>query len=294
MFEIKRKVRERITALIMMTPALAGLGLFLVWPAVYAAYLGFTDYTLTFPIKPPNFVGLQNFIRMFTQDPAFVQSVINTIYFVALVVPVQVVLSLCLALLVNKKVRGAKIFRAVFFFPTIMALVVVSVIWSLLYKPSGVINAMLSRFGIGPIPFLTSSALAMPSIVLTSVWQGAGFHMVIFLAGLQAIPKRLYEAASIDGANAWQKFRHITLPQLKPTTMVVVVITTIYAFRVFVQPFVMTHGGPNGATRSIIMSIYENGIDSWNLGYSCAMAVFFFLMVLLISIFQRKFLAGEE
>ncbi len=275
----------------MLTPALLGLGLFLFLPSVSAAILGFTNYILG-PI-PTEFVGLHNFFRMFT-DSTFVRSMLNTLYFAALVVPFQTTLSLGLALLVNRKVAGVNIFRAIYFFPTIMALVVISVVWALLLNKGGVINGMLGKVGIGPIPFLTSTAWAMPSIVLASIWQGAGLQMVIFLSGLQAIPKRLYEAAEIDGASAWQQFRHVTIPQLRPTIMVVVVITTILSFRLFVQPFVMTRGGPGGSTQSIIMYIYDKGIGDFNLGYSSAMSFFLFLVVLTISLVQRGFLSRGE
>lgn len=291
-FKIDRRKKEIGTAFLMLLPAIVGLGLFLLGPAIYAAILGFTNYILG--PTPTRFVGLHNFIRMFTSDPTFTKSILNTLYFVVMVVPLQTGLALGLALLINRKIPGVNFFRALYFFPTIIALVVVSVVWALLYNKEGVINGMLTKVGIGPIPFLTSTAWAMPSIVLTSIWQGVGFQMVIFLAGLQSIPKRLYEAASIDGASPWQQFRHITLPQLRPTTLVVVVITTILAFRLFTQPFVMTGGGPFGSTETIIMYIYEKGIGEFSLGYASAMAFVFFLLVLIISIIQRRFLTGGE
>lgn len=291
MSNLDRSTRESITAFLMLLPAMVGLGLFLFLPSVSAAVLGFTNYILG-PIET-EFVGLHNFLRMFG-DSTFIRSMINTLYFAALVVPLQTTLALVLALLVNKKVAGVNFFRAIYFFPTIMALVVVSVVWALLLNKGGVINGMFAKVGIGPIPFLTSTAWAMPSIVLASIWQGAGLQMVIFLSGLQAIPKRLYEAAEIDGASPWQQFRHVTIPQLRPTIMVVVVITTILSFRLFVQPFVMTRGGPGGSTQSIIMYIYDKGIGDFNLGYSSAMSFFLFLVVLTISLAQRRFLSRGE
>ncbi|MFB6214327.1 MAG: carbohydrate ABC transporter permease, partial [Candidatus Bipolaricaulia bacterium] len=185
MKNLNRNTRESITAFLMLLPALVGLGLFLLLPSVSAAVLGFTNYILG-PI-PTKFVGLHNFLRMFG-DSTFIRSMLNTLYFAALVVPLQTTLSLGLALLVNRKLAGVNFFRAIYFFPTIMALVVVSVVWALLLNKGGVINGMLAKVGIGPIPFLTSTAWAMPSIVLASIWQGAGLQMVIFLSGLQAIP----------------------------------------------------------------------------------------------------------
>lgn len=290
----EKRRKEIITALLMLLPALVGLSLFLVGPAIYAFYLGFTNYTLILPPRPLEFIGLHNFVRMFTEDSAFIHSILNTLYFVVLVLPLQCALALGLALLINQKLPGVRFFRALYFFPTVMAMIVVCIIWMLLYNPEGMINTMIGRLGIGPIPFLSSRTWAMPSIVFMSIWQGVGFQMVIFLAGLQAIPKRLYEAAFIDGAGVWQQFRYITLPQLRLVILVVILITTILAFRLFTQPYVMTAGGPRGSTRTIIMYIYQKGMKSWSLGYACAMAVFFFLMVFIISIFQRRFLREQE
>lgn len=275
----------------MLLPALIGLGLFLFLPAVSAAVLGFTNYILG-PI-PTHFIGIHNFIRMFS-DSVFLRSMLNTLYFAALVVPIQTTFALGVALLVNKKVAGVNFFRAIYFFPTIMALVVISVVWALLLNQGGMINGMLGKLGIGPIPFLTSTLWAMPSIILASVWQGTGLQMVIFLSGLQAIPKRLYEAAEIDGASSWQQFRYVTIPQLRPTILVAVVITTILSFRLFVQPFVMTRGGPQGSTQTIIMYIYRKGIGDFSLGYSSAMSFFLFLVIFVISIIQRNFLAESR
>ena len=275
----------------MLLPALVGLGLFLLLPAVSAAVLGFTNYILG-PI-PTHFVGINNFIQMFN-DSVFISSMLNTLYFAALVVPIQTTFALGLALLINRKIPGVNFFRAVYFFPTIMALVVISVVWALLLNQGGVVNGMLGKLGIGPIPFLNSTLWAMPSIVLASIWQGTGLQMVIFLSGLQAIPKRLYEAADIDGATAWQQFRYVTMPQLRPTILVAVVITTILAFRLFVQPFVMTRGGPQGSTQTIIMYIYQKGIGDFSLGYSSAMSFFLFLVVFAVSLIQRKFLAKSR
>lgn len=275
----------------MLLPALTGLGLFLLLPSISAAVLGFTNYILG-PI-PTHFVGLHNFVRMFN-DSIFIRSMLNTMEFAAVVVPLQTLFALGLALLINRKVAGVNLFRAIYFFPTIMALVVISVVWALLLNQGGVVNGMLGKRGIGPIPFLNSIAWAMPSIVLASIWQGTGLQMVIFLSGLQAIPKRLYEAADIDGANAWQQFRYVTIPQLRPTILVAVVITTILAFRLFVQPFVMTRGGPQGTTQTIIMYIYQKGIGDFNLGYSSAMSFFLFLVVFAISLVQRQFLSENR
>ena len=277
--QLNSKKREAIVAFVMLAPALVGLAIFVFWPSLLSAILAFTDFRVSLPREPLHFIGFSNFINMF-QDRRFIQGLLNTLYFVAVDVPTQSALALGLALLANRKVRGSTIFRAIYFVPNLVPMVVAGVIFSLLLNNGGVVNSLFSRVGIGPIPFLTSRSWAMPSIILTTLWHGTGFQFVIFLAGLQTIPQYLYEAARIDGANAWQQFRAVTLPQLKFTIILVLVVTTIYAFRLFTLPYIMTHGGPVGATRSIIMYMRTTGISTLNFGYASAMSVFYFLIVL--------------
>ncbi|MGA9533316.1 MAG: sugar ABC transporter permease, partial [Anaerolineales bacterium] len=203
-----------------------------------------------------------------------------------------------LAILVNQKLRGMNIFRTIYFSPVVVTMVVVSVIWFFLYNPGeGLINEFIQTvsFGrLGPYNWLQDTSLAMPAIMVLSIWQGVGFQMVIYLAGLQEIPGALYEAAEVDGATRWQQFRHITLPQLRNTTIFVVLATTILAFRLFTQVEVMTQGGPQNSTMTTIVHVVHQGWGSLKVGYASAMTFVFFVIVLAISLLQRVLLPEER
>jgi len=282
-------------ALIFLIPGLALLITFMIVPFVSAFIISFTNTRLIARI-PARFIGLDNYVRMF-QDDVFGRSLLNIFYFVAVVVPVQTMFALGLAILVNKKVKGATFFRTVYFLPTVTVMVVVSVIWSFLYHPQGLFNGFMNTITFGnwtPIDFLNNKAWAFPAIMLMSIWQGVGFQMLIYLAGLQSIPESLYEAATIDGANSRKQFLYITLPQLRSTTTFVVISTTILAFRLFDQVYMMTGGGPEQATYTVMLHIYTQGFVRQNVGYASALTVVFFLIVLGISITQRLILKEER
>ncbi len=268
-------------------PALILLFVFLLLPALMALYYSFTNYYLLLPDQT-KFIGTENYVRLL-EDKLFLRSLGNTFLFVGLVVPLQAITALMLALLVNQKLRGIRWFRAAFIAPVMTSMVVVSILWTFIYNPTnGLANAVLDIVGLGPFEYLTSPTQAMPSIILMSVWQGAGYQMMIFLAGLQDIPEHLYEAASIDGASTWQKFLHITLPGLRNVIVFVALITLIAATKLFIQPFVMTQGGPLDATKTLVYMVYEEGFKFRDVGYSSAIAIVFFVIVLVISIVQRK------
>lgn len=274
----------------MVAPALLLLLLFLGIPALLALGLSFTNARLISP-NSPSFVGLDNYSRAFTNDPTFIRSLLNTFYFAAVVVPVQAGLGLILALLVNQKIRGVNIFRTIYFLPVVTSMVVVSILWTFMYQETGLINSMLSRLTGGAfdgVAWLQEPATAMPAIILLSVWQGVGFHMVIWLAGLQTIPGYLYEAAEMDGASWWQQFRHVTWPGLRPTFVFVVVTITIAAFGLFVQVDVMTRGGPLESTTSIIFHAVRKGFREQEVGYGAALSLIFFVLVLIVSLIQRR------
>lgn len=281
---------EQRSAWAMAAPALIGLFLFLGIPALLALGLSFTNARLISP-EGPSFVGVDNYARAFTNDPSFVRSLLNTFYFAAVVVPVQAGLGLALALLVNQKVRGINIFRTIFFLPVVTSMVVVSILWTFMYQETGLINSMLSRLTGGAfegIAWLQEPATAMPAIMVLSVWQGVGFHMIIWLAGLQTIPEELYEAAGMDGANLWQQFRHVTWPGLRPTLVFVAVTITIAAFGLFVQIDVMTRGGPLDSTTTIIFHAVRKGFREQEVGYGAALSLIFFVLVLIVSLIQRR------
>ncbi|MGP4060410.1 carbohydrate ABC transporter permease [Halobacillus sp. H74] len=288
----KFNVRDNLTAYSFLTPALILMGLFLILPAVMAIYYAFTDYYLLTPDEK-TFVGLENFIQLF-KDPVFIQSMKNIGIFVLCVIPIQVGAALGLALLINKNRKGNIFFKVAYFAPVVLSLVVISVLWLYLLNPSeGLINILLAKVGIEPQPFLTSPDQALYTIVFVSAWQGAGYQMLIFLAGLQNIPSSVYEASKIDGANKWQNFIHITLPLLKPTTLLIMITTFIAAFKLIIQPMVMTQGGPMNSTMTPVYYIYQSGFSDRLIGYASAMTVVFGIVIGIVTLIQSK-LSGEE
>jgi fructooligosaccharide transport system permease protein len=236
------------------------------------------------------FIGLANYQKLF-KDPEFWKALRNTFYFTIIVVPVQCVLALALALLVSKRFRGVSIFRTMYFSPQLTSMVVISVLWTVLYNSNpntGLINSILVSFGLQPINFLTNAKTAMNAIIFMSAWQGAGYQMMIFLAGLQGIPTEQYEASAVDGANKWQQFWNITIPNLKGTIKYVIMITMIQAMKLFTQPYVMTQGGPKNATKTMVYYIYTQGFQKGNFGYACSVAAVFFVIVVAMSLILQK------
>ncbi len=290
-------MRESTTAYLFTLPALAGLTLFLAFPFLLSIGLSFTNLRLGSPL-PLEFVGFREYIRIFA-DPAFVRAIINNALFVVVVVPLQTTLALILALQLNQRLRGIVFFRTIFFMPVVFPLSLVSVVWVLIYAPgpNGMLNAFLSVITFGSWEakdFLHDPLLALPAIMLTSVWQGVGFQMVVVLAGLQAIPTALYEAAAVDGAGSWRQFRYVTLPQLRGPLTFVVVVTSILAFRVFDQVRIMTRGGPQNASTTMVFEAVQAAFDRAQAARGAAMAVIFFLIVLAITLLQRRLLREEE
>jgi multiple sugar transport system permease protein len=277
-------------------PALLGLLAFVVAPFLLAVVLGFSNLRLGSPL-PLEWVGLEQYRRIFA-DPSFTRAVFNNLLFALVVVPLQTALALVLALLLNRRLRGIALFRTLFFMPVVFPLSLVAVVWILIFAPgpNGMMNAFLELVSLGawaPRDFLHDPGLALPAIMLTSLWQGAGFQMVIVLAGLQAIPAELYEAAMIDGAGRWQQFWHVTLPQLRNTMIFVVLVTTILAFRLFDQVQIMTQGGPHDATTTVMFEAVEAAFTRQQVARGAAMSVVLFVVVLLISWLLRR-LARQE
>lgn len=297
---IARKPRadrgEVVTAWLMSAPALILLVLFMIVPFGLALGFAFTNQRLIPGPLPTQFIGLRNFLRIL-EDPVFWRSLQNNFLFALVVVPLQSALALFLALLVNVRRRFVTAFRAIYFLPTVTTMVVVAVVWTFLLSSSGLINAILRAvsFGtLGPYRWLEDVRLALPAIMMVSVWQGVGFQMVIYLAGLQDIPAERYEAAQIDGATRWQQFWHITMPGLRNTHVFVLVTTTILAFKLFTQVEVMTQGGPLDATQTIVRYMFQSGFRELKVGYASAMSVLFVGIVLAISLAQRWLLREER
>ncbi|WP_051393353.1 carbohydrate ABC transporter permease [Glycomyces arizonensis] len=278
------------------TPAVVLLLLFVVGPAVVSLAMSFTNARLVSPVAP-EFVGLDNFRRAFTEDAVFTRSLLNTFLFAALVVPIQGGLGLVLALLVNQKIAGRNLFRTIYFLPVITSMVVISLLWRFLYQEDGLVNSALSMLTGGVWAgraWLADPSTAMGAIVVMSVWQGVGFHMVIWLAGLQTIPEEVYEASALDGTTPWERFRYITLPLLKPTFVFVLITITIAAMSLFIQVDIMTGGGPLNSTSSIVYQIVQKGFQQQQIGYGAALSLVFFCIVLALALLQRRLTRDKD
>ncbi|CVI67908.1 L-arabinose transport system permease protein AraP [Clostridiales bacterium CHKCI001] len=294
MKKVVGKKSERMAAYIFVLPAVILLAAFLIYPALQTVRYAFTNYNIMRPDRI-TFCGFDNFIEIF-QDKDFWKAFTNTLYFTVLVVPFQTVLALALALLISSRRKGVSIFRAAYFSPQVTSMVVVAILWTVMYNSnpeSGLLNALLVKLGFEPSGFLNDPDTAMNSIIFMSAWQGAGYQMMIFLAGLQGIPRDQYEAASIDGAGKLKSFLYVTLPGLKNVIKYVVMITVIQAMKLFTQPYVMTKGGPQNSTRTMVYYVYEQGLQKRNFGYACAVAAIFFVIVVILSLGMKKLIKAD-
>lgn len=256
------------------------------------------DYPQYFKLKAwKSWTIGDNQFYILAKDPVFMQALQNTITFVLVIAPAQGGLALILALLVNQKLRGINLFRTIFFMPVVISMVIVALLWRFIYDgQNGLLNSMLHSMSFGafkPVDWLGNRGTAMPALMLMSIWQAVGFHMVIWLSGLQNIPTILYEAASVEGANSWQKFRFVTWPGLRSTAVFILVVITMQAFGLFTQVDVMTRGGPLDATQSIVFQAVQRGYEKQSIAGGSAISVIFFLMVLSVSLVQR-FLTRER
>ena len=290
-----RKRDERVAAYIFVAPAVILLIAFLVVPMIYTVYFSGFKYQIMRP-DAMKFIGFENYQKLFS-DKNFWLALKNTVYFTVIVVPCQCALALALALLVSKKFRGVAVFRTMYFAPQLTSMVVISVLWSVLYNANpntGLINSILVSLGMSPIKFLSDANTAMNSIIFMSAWQGAGYQMMIFLAGLQGIPRDQYDAASVDGATKFKQFLYITLPGLKGTIKYVIMITMIQAMKLFTQPYIMTQGGPKNSTKTLVYYIYTQGFQKGNFGYACSIAAVFFVIVVCMSMAMKKVTAATD
>lgn len=274
-----------------LSPALSAIFIFFFLPVLAAFVISFTDfdiYTLG-DFSTLRFVGLDNYRKLF-QDELFWMALKNTFYFVLVAGPLSIAVSLSTALLLNSKLtRFKSLFRLAYFLPVVTTLVAVAIVWRFIYNQNfGILNYFLGFFGINPIDWLGDPFWAMPSIILLAVWKNFGYNMIIFIAGLQNIPEELYEAADLEGANAFQKFWYITLPSLAPTTLFVSIITMIGYFQLFSEPYVMTQGGPLNKTLSIVLYMYQEGFRWWNMGYSASIAFILFFIIFIGTLIQFR------
>jgi multiple sugar transport system permease protein len=271
------------SAYLYLLPILIGLTVFTVGPILASFGLSFTQFDVG---ATPKFIGTQNY-REFLNSALFWQVAGNTVYYALLYVPASIAVSLGLALLVEKRIRGIAFFRTIYFLPVVTSMVAAAIIWSWMYNSDvGLLNYLLSMIGIDGPKWLQNPHWALPAIAIMSIWKNAGYNMMIFLAGLANIPKDYYEAARLDGSNAWEQFLHIALPMLSPVTFFVLVVTTIGAFQVFEQTFVMTNGGPGVSTLTLSYYIWQTAFRFFNLGGASALGYLFFLLILAVTALQ--------
>jgi multiple sugar transport system permease protein len=282
----RRTIRETLVAYSFILPNLLGFAIFTLIPMVFSLVLAFLNWDGANVIS---WAGLDNFKRLWGDD-TFRIALTNTFYYVAGTVPLTMAASLGLALLLNQPLKGRNFFRTTFFFPYVASLVAVAVVWNMLFHPAvGPVNQLLMTLGVENPPRWTADVdWAMPTVILASIWKGMGYYMIIYLAALQGIPSTLYEAADIDGANAWQKFRYVTLPMLTPATFFVSIMLTIASFKVFDLILVMTGGGPGRATNVLVIHTYNTAFKEFRFGYSSAIAMVLFAIVMVITIVQFR------
>ena len=276
--------RNRRKAYLFLLPNFLGFIVFTLIPVAMALFYSFTNYDGN---KKMDFVGLDNFIKLFS-DSSFVISLQNTIIYTIVTVPLIIVLSLLVSVLMNNGVKGAPVYRAIMLFPHIASIVAVTVVWQFLYNAkSGPINQILRSIGIAnPPSWLSDQKTALLAVMIMIIWKGIGYYMITYLAGLRGIPKDQYEAATVDGANAWEKLIYVTVPNLRPVTFYASIMCIINSFQVFTPIYVMTKGGPGRATSVLVLKIYEDAFVNYKFGYASAEAMILFLLILVVTLIQ--------
>jgi ABC-type sugar transport system permease subunit len=276
---------QKLTPYLMVSPYILHLGFFVLFPILFSLILMFHRWNI---ISPMEFVGFQNFAKLF-QDRLFFQSILNTLIFLFIHIPLQIVVALFLAEMLNQKIRLRGLLRASYFLPVVISGVVVTIVWSQLYgQDTGLLNRILVSIGLPKVGWLIDPAIAMPSIAIMATWKNVGLYVVLFLVGLQSVPPQYYEAADIDGASHWQKFRYITIPAINPTIFMVVILSTIGGFSLFIEPYIMTSGGPLNSTVSAVLYIYKQAFTYYHMGYAAALGFFFAAIIMLFVFIQRK------
>ncbi|WP_261130884.1 carbohydrate ABC transporter permease [Bacillus sp. Marseille-Q3570] len=284
--------RNALTPYLFLLPGCVILGAFIFYPLLQAIWLSFTDYNM---IVDPTFVGTENYEKLF-DDSMFWKTLIQTLIYLVGVVPALIILPIFLAILVNQKLKGIGFFRSAYYIPVVTSWVVVGITWEWVYAEKGVLNYLLEVVGMinGPVHWLTSEKTALFAVMAVTVWKGLGYYMVIYLAGLQSIPSNLYEAAEIDGANKWQQTIRITIPMLMPSIIIVTVMSSIAAMKVFEEIYIMTGGGPLNSSKTLVFYIYQEAFEKLNMGYASAAGVVLFLITLIFSVVNLKLMGRKE
>jgi ABC-type sugar transport system permease subunit len=281
---------KKSTSYLMVSPYLVHFLVFVLFPVVFSLVLIFHRWNI---ISPMEFVGLDNFQKL-VYDRLFFKSIVNTFIFLIIHIPLQIIIALFLAEMLNQKIRLRPFLRASYFLPVVISGVVVTIVWWQLYGfDTGVLNRILITLGLKKIGWLIDPNIAMPSIAIMATWKNVGLYVVLFLVGLQGVPPQYYEAADIDGATHWQKFRYITLPAINPTIFMVVILSTIGGFSLFIEPYIMTGGGPLNSTISAVLYIYKQAFTYYHMGYAAALGFFFAAIIMIIVVVQRKIIEKD-
>lgn len=284
-------IMRKYTPYLLVSPYIIHFAVFVAFPVVFSIVLTFHNWNI---ISPMQYTGLANYKRLFN-DAVFWKSMLNTFVFLVIHIPLQIIVALTLAEVLNQNIRFKAFFRGAFFLPVIVSGVVVTILWQQLYGfDTGLLNRMLVRIGFGKIGWLNDPAWAMPSIAVMATWKNVGLYVVLFLVGLQTVPPQYYEAAELEGATHLQKFFKITLPLINPTILMVVILSTIGGFSLFIEPYVMTGGGPLNSTISAVLYIYKQGFFYYHMGYAATLGLFFALIILGVIIIQKKFMEKEN
>jgi multiple sugar transport system permease protein len=282
---------EQKSGSLMAAPYGLFLLVFAVYPMVFALVLVFLQWDL---VTAPTFAGVDN-VNLLVHDGRFWRAVANTLVFLSIHVPLQIVTALGLAIALNRQLVGRSFWRAAFFLPVVISGAVVAILWSNLYATDvGLINRLLVRIGVAPVPWLTDPTTAMPAIAVMVTWKNVGFYVIIYLAGLQYIPRSCQEAIELEGASAWQRFRYLTLPSLLPQTILVITLSTINGFQLFIEPYVMTGGGPLRRTYTVVLYLYTNAFAYQKMGYAATIGVALALIIGIVVLIQRRVIGKAE
>ncbi|MCD6112813.1 MAG: sugar ABC transporter permease [Bacteroidales bacterium] len=281
---VKNPFKKSIFSYFLVSPYLIHLILFIGFPVVFSIILTFFKWNIISPMK---YVGFDNFIRLF-QDRLFWKSLYNTFIFLMIHIPLQIIIALTLAYFLNQKILFKSFFRAAFFLPFIISGVVITILWQQLYGyDTGLINKLLTDIGLGKVAWLTNKSVAIISIAIMATWKNVGLYVILFLVGLQTVPQAYYEAADVEGASQWQKFWHITLPAINPTIFMVVILSTIGGFSLFIEPYIMTSGGPLNSTLSVMLYIYKQAFEFYHMGYAATIGLFASVVIMIVVVIQK-------
>jgi len=285
-----KKSKRNFLPYLLVSPYLLFLVVFVIFPVLFCFFLTFNNWNI---IAPMHFIGLRNYSRLI-HDRLFWKAILNTLQFLLLHIPLQLIVSLFLAFLLNKKIKAGAFFRASFFMPVIVSGVVVTILWQqLLGYDSGIINRTLQSAGMEKIGWLTNPDIAIYSIALMATWKNVGLYVILFLVGLQTVTVAYYEAAKMEGASEWQQFYHITLPMINPTIFMVVILSTIGGFNLFIEPYIMTGGGPLNSTLSAVLYIYKQAFQYYNMGYSATLGFFYAMLIMSVVVLQKRYIEKE-